>query len=118
MKLKKTAIIFSLAFFAVLMSYSMIRESALVESVGFEEARRAKAKLDLETIRRNIAAYNAAESAECESISALRSKFFKGGRLADPWGRDYEMDATRGTVFSRGPDGAAGDSDDISVKYK
>lgn len=71
-----------------------------------EQARRAKALQDCDTLVQAVNKYNDLEDRPLTSLDDLRLKYVTNiNTMKDPWGRAYDIDLPTGIVFSKGPDG-------------
>lgn len=94
-----------------------------------EDAKKTKAKQDCDTIAQAIQKFNSLEGSTVEKLMDLKGKYLTNiDTLKDPWGNSYDMDASKGIVFSKGPDSkssygvakngtAKDDKDNIIVNY-
>lgn len=86
-----------------------------------EESRIAKAKTDLEEIARALAVYETREGEYLKtSVEDLTGRYLNKAPI-DPWGSQYVIEPTSGTVYSTGPDRADdtnGKFDNIIVPYQ
>lgn len=71
-----------------------------------EDAKRSKAKNDIQTIVSAIHKFMNLEKTRLTNISQLKGKYIANlDTLKDPWGKPYAIDITNGIVLSFGPDG-------------
>lgn len=82
------------------------------------ESRQAKAKTDLEEIKRALAVYETREGAYKETTLHQLSGRYLNTSPIDPWGKSYVVSPGGGVVFSGGPDRIDGTVDDIIVNYQ
>jgi len=93
-------------------------ESAVksAEDIRFDDK---STKLILSGICEAVRRYNALENSRCVTLDQLEGKYMMSTyKMVDSWKNKFEIDPSRGIVFSKGPNGVAGDSDDIELKYK
>jgi len=82
------------------------------------ESRIAKAKSDLEEIKKALAVYETREGVYQDSTLHQLSGRYLNSSPIDPWGRSYIIATGAGVVFSSGPDRVSYSVDDISVNYQ
>lgn len=83
-----------------------------------KESRIAKAKADLEEIKKALAIYETREGTYNRTdVSLLTGKYLNNPPI-DPWGKAYVVATESGIVYSSGPDRINGNYDDISVNYQ
>jgi len=58
------------------------------------------------------------EGKEIKSLDDLEYRYVRDINLKDPWGKPYILDIAGGKVFSSGPDGDAGNADDIAARFE
>jgi len=77
-----------------------------------EEARIAKAKVDLEEIARVLMVYETREGTyNSDSVSLLTGRYLNKAPI-DPWGKAYAVSTESGNVVSGGPDRSVSDAED------
>ncbi len=77
-----------------------------------EEARIAKAKVDLEEIARALMVYETREGIyDSDSVSLLTGRYLNKAPI-DPWGKAYAVSTESGTVVSGGPDRSVSSAED------
>ena len=82
------------------------------------ESRIAKAKSDLEEIKRALAVYETREGVYNDSTLRLLTGRYLNSSPIDPWGKSYVVATGAGIVFSSGPDRVDSSLDDIAVNYQ
>lgn len=82
------------------------------------ESRIAKAKSDLEEIKRALAVYETREGVYNDSTLRLLTGRYLNSSPIDPWGKSYVVATGAGIVFSSGPDRIDSSLDDIAVNYQ
>jgi len=71
-----------------------------------EEAKRNKAKQDIQTIVEAIHKFNNLEKSKLTSIGQLKGKYLANVEsIRDPWGKPYAINLAAALVVSMGPDG-------------
>lgn len=82
------------------------------------ESRIAKAKSDLEEIKKALAIYETREGVYNDStLHHLTGRYLNTSPL-DPWGKAYVVATESGIVYSSGPDRINSNVDDIVVNYQ
>lgn len=82
------------------------------------ESRIAKAKSDLEEVKKALAIYETREGVYNDStLHQLAGRYLNTSPI-DPWGKAYQVATGSGVVFSSGPDRINGNVDDIIVNYQ
>lgn len=82
------------------------------------ESRIAKAKSDLEEIKKALAIYETREGVyKSNTVSQLTGRYLNSSPI-DPWGKAYVVATDSGIVYSSGPDRINANVDDISVNYQ
>lgn len=82
------------------------------------ESRIAKAKSDLEEIKKALAVYETREGIYNDSTLRLLTGRYLNSSPIDPWGKSYAVATGAGIVFSSGPDRIDNNLDDIAVSYQ
>jgi hypothetical protein len=85
---------------------------------SLDRVRIARAQADLGELTRDLEQYLAATGGVPASLEVLATRDPSlGRRLQDPWGHPYQIRRTEtgASVFSAGPDGRVGTSDDLST---
>ncbi len=82
------------------------------------ESRIAKAKSDLEEIKKALAVYETREGVYNDSTLHQLSGRYLNSSPIDPWGKAYVVATAAGIVYSSGPDHANGNVDDIIANYQ
>ncbi len=82
------------------------------------ESRIAKAKSDLDEIKRALAIYETREGVYNDSSLHQLSGRYLNTSPVDPWGKAYVVATASGIVYSSGPDRVNSNLDDIIVNYQ
>mgnify|MGYP003779763323 CR=1 FL=1 len=82
------------------------------------ESRFAKAKADLEEMKKALAVYETREGDyNSTTVHELAGRYLNNSPV-DPWGKAYVVATGAGIVFSAGPDRIENNFDDIAVNYQ
>lgn len=83
-----------------------------------KESRIAKAKADLEEIKKALAIYETREGTyKSTTVDQLTGRYLNSSPI-DPWGKAYVVATDSGIVYSCGPDRIGSNYDDIAVNYQ
>lgn len=83
-----------------------------------KESRIAKAKADLEEIKKALAIYETREGTyKSATVDQLTGRYLNSSPI-DPWGKAYVVATDSGIVYSCGPDRIGSNYDDIAVNYQ
>lgn len=83
-----------------------------------KESRIAKAKADLEEIKKALAIYETREGTyKSTTVDQLTGRYLNSSPI-DPWGKAYVVATDSGIVYSCGPDRIGNNYDDIAVNYQ
>ncbi|MFZ5953415.1 MAG: type II secretion system protein [Candidatus Rifleibacteriota bacterium] len=83
-----------------------------------KESRIAKAKSDLEEIKKALAIYETREGTyKSATVDQLTGRYLNSSPI-DPWGKAYVVATDSGLVYSSGPDRINNNYDDIAVNFQ
>jgi len=83
-----------------------------------DQTRTSRAKADIDEIKRALMLYEVQYGHyTSDTIASLVGPFLTRN-LPDPWGNAYKVDDKKSRVYSMGPDGEAGNGDDVTADFR